>query len=157
MIRYSASTRREGTLGTQHSSLWFWGYSNLVTFSMMPAPKLLIAFIFLSDSGGLKWMAPFCSKARGTVTSTWGENEQFTHKSKTTQWVHDQENLSAQRTFLSIANHETVNVPCSTAKSQSRHGGSVHKGAWLSRSGIHVEELAEKSRWFTITLGEKSQ
>lgn len=42
-----------------------------LTFSMTPAPKLLMALIFFSDSGGLNWMAFFWRRASGTVTNTW--------------------------------------------------------------------------------------
>ena len=44
-----------------------------VTFSMIPAPRLWIAFSFLSGSGGLKWMRFFWSNVSGIVTRTWNE------------------------------------------------------------------------------------
>ena len=41
-----------------------------LTFSMIPAPRLWIAFSFLSGSGGLNWIKFFFSKVNGTVTRT---------------------------------------------------------------------------------------
>lgn len=82
-------------LSNQLATIWWWGV-NLpltdtslptfawgsvliynhdlhITFSMIPAPRLWIAFSFLSGSGGLNWIKFFWSKVNGTVTRTWKE------------------------------------------------------------------------------------
>ena len=46
--------------------------SEKVTFSTNPAPKLLMAFSFLSLRGGAKRMTSLLSRDRGTVTMTCG-------------------------------------------------------------------------------------
>ena len=42
----------------------------VVTFSITPTPNRLRASIFFAGKGGLNWMSPDLSTAKGTVTTT---------------------------------------------------------------------------------------
>lgn len=76
---------------------------------MMPAPKLLMAFIFFSDNGGLNWMAPLCRMASGTVTSTCGEQLTQHLKPPTLLSAHISQHLNIA--LCSPSGCETANIP----------------------------------------------
>lgn len=76
---------------------------------MMPAPKLLMAFIFFSDNGGLNWMAPLCRMASGTVTSTCGE--QLTQHLKPPALLRAHTNQHLNIPLCSTSGCKTANIP----------------------------------------------